>query len=140
LSLTDYSVTREEQLEIGTDLVLEQVNLLLPLDTENPMILTRHPDLIPFEFLKIINVDGFLVDGTLLGIDADILSSYGPGVVVADGSAIQFEKGAMIVTPQPTATVVTAPPTPAPLPTATPVPPLPTAVPLPPTPTPPFNL
>ena len=141
LSLTDYIVTREEQVQVDSDLVLEQVNLLLPQDPENPVILTRHAGLDVGDFLESLSVDGYLIDGSIVGVPADVASSYGLGVVVVGESSIKFEKGALPTPiPVPTLTPVPLPSTPTPVPpTPTLVPtstPVPVATPVPPTPLP----
>ena len=125
-TLSDYTVTELAQTEVASDLILEQVDLLVPTDPEFPMALTRHPDLLTGDYLKSVSVDGFLIDARFLGVPSEFVDAHGAGVLVVSGNSIQFEKGAPpVVAPTPSPTVV--PPTPTPTsiavqPTATPTP------------------
>ncbi|MDO8636117.1 MAG: DUF4382 domain-containing protein, partial [Dehalococcoidia bacterium] len=51
-SLNDYLVMKVGSTKLASNLVLEQVDLLLPLDTKNPIIMTRHPNLSNGDYLK----------------------------------------------------------------------------------------
>ncbi len=84
--------------------------------------MTRHPDLSQGDFLSTLEVDGFLVDGRLLGVPADLTDELGPEVVVATAGGLSYQKGALQI-PAPTPTVIPQPtPGPTPEPVATTVP------------------
>lgn len=124
-SLSSYLVTQMETTKLASDITLEQVNLLLPADPKNSLIMTRHPALVSGDYLKTAAFDGYLIDAQFLGVPSAITSKYNPRVIVVNQSSISFEKGSPPLPAVPTPVTV---PTPAPSPTppssATP-PPLP---------------
>ena len=120
-SLSGYMVSEIERVEVTSDLILEQVDLLLPQDINNPLIMTRHPGLATWDFLKTVAFDGYLIDGKFLGIPGDILAKYGAKVIVVNQTSINYEKAALpVAVPSPVLT---------PTPGVAPVPP-PMSVPL----------
>jgi len=153
-TLEGYLVVETERIPVAEDLTLEQVDLLLPTGTDNPIIMTRHPDLRTGDYLSSVDFDGYLVDGRLLNLPKELLAEHGTGTLVVNAEGIRFEKGVppttppVIATPAPVALPTPIPtptpfamtgPTPAPtapVPSPTPIS-LPTATPvLVPTPTP----
>ncbi len=125
-SLSGYTVVEMPQLQVTPDLVLEQVDLLLPDTQGKPVILTRHPELVTGNYLKTVTFDGYLLDANLLGIPKDFVTRYGVRLLVVNGMALTFDRG--VPTPGPTPTpppVPTPSPTPGPTPTPPPTPGLP---------------
>ena len=122
VELSDYLVAETEPVELTSDLKQDHVDLLLPTNDRDPIVMTRHPDLSQGDFLSSLKVDGFLVDGRLLGVPADLTDELGPEVVVATAAGLSYQKGTLPI-PVPTPTVI-----PQPTPGATPESP-PTAVP-----------
>lgn len=114
-TLEGYTVVETERIRITEDLTLEQVDLLLPMDTDNPIIMTQNEDLRTGDYLRSVDVDGYLVDGRVLNLPQELLIDHGPKTLVVDTKGIKFQKG---VTPLP-------PPIAVPVPTA-----LPKAVPI----------
>lgn len=130
-SLAGYFVAEIERAQVSADLVLEQVDLLLPQDLKSPMIMTRHSTLITGDYLKTVTFDGYLIDAQFLGVPSTLIAKYGARVIVVNRANIEFEKGAPptpstppIATPTPLATTTPLPtptPVPAPIPSPTPV-------------------
>ena len=56
----------------------------------DPIVMTRYLDLPQGDFLSTLDVDGFLVDGRLVGEPAELMHGLGPEVVVAAGRQIRF--------------------------------------------------
>ena len=67
VELSDYLVAETKDVELTSGLELDQVDLLVPTHEGDPIVMTRHPDLFEGEFLSSLEVDGFLVDGRVLG-------------------------------------------------------------------------
>ncbi len=103
VDLSDYLVVETEAVELTSGLALDQVDLLLPTNKGNPIVMTRHPDLSQGDFLSTLEVDGFLIDGRLLGVPEDLTDELGPEVVVAAAGRLSFQKGVLQVSaPAPT--------------------------------------
>ncbi len=98
-----------------SDLVLEQVDLLVPVNKGDPLIMTRRPDLMSGEYLTRVDVDGFMLDGRLLGLSEELLTEHGAGVIVVNASGVAFTKGERpLPTPMPTMTPAPVPTPPVP--------------------------
>ena len=93
VTLSDYAVTEIPAMEIVDDLVLAEVDLLLPTRVGDPIILTHHSSLGTGDFLTSVEVDGYMVNGGLLGISEDLLDQQGAGVIVVNGAGVTFERG-----------------------------------------------
>ena len=98
-TLEGYTVTETERIQIAEHMTLEQVDLLIPSEVDDPIIMTRHPDLKPANYLSTVRFDGYLVDGRLLKVAEDLLNKYGTGVIVVNEQGISYEKS---VPPAPT--------------------------------------
>ena len=118
-TLEGYFVTETARVQLADDLTLEQVDLLLPTDPDNPIIMTRHSDLKTGDYLSKVDVDGYLVDGKVLGLPQELLAEYGPGTLVVNAQGIRFEVG---IPPLPTSVVPTPVAVPTPIPTPVPTP------------------
>ena len=142
--LEGYIVTEMQQIQVSEDLTLEQVDLLVPTDENDPIIMTRHPDLRTGDYISSVEFDGFLVDGRVLNLPQELLGEHGPETLVVNAKGITFEKRVhpappAIATPIPVSAPTSvptptpfAPPAPTVAPVATPTPvPVPTATPIP---------
>lgn len=106
-SLSEYVVTEVDRIELSEGLILEEFELLLPLNDGDPIIMTRHPDLSSGDFLSDVDVDGFLLDERMLGLPEDLIGDYGSGVIVVDASELSYERAVPpALTPIPLATSV----------------------------------
>ncbi|MCI0438613.1 MAG: hypothetical protein L0177_05725 [Chloroflexi bacterium] len=114
-SLAGYVVTETQTIEVTSDLVLEHVDLLVPVNEDDPLIMTCCPDLVTGEYLTRVDVDGFMVDGQRLGLSEELLSEHGAGVIVVNASGVAFTKGeGPLPAPMPTTTPAIAPTPPVP--------------------------
>ncbi len=95
-SLGGYVVNKIDRVQVAPDLTLEQVDLLLPQNPSNPIIMTRDPDLVTGDYLRTVAVDGYLIDGNFLGVPSAVLTQYGARVVVVDRAPMPT------LTPEPT--------------------------------------
>lgn len=116
-NLADYVVVETETIEFTSDLVLEQIDLLVPTNEGDPVIMTRHPELTSGDYLRDLVVDGFIMDGELLGLPEELLRENGASTIVVKSESLTFTKGSP---PVPTALPTVAPvPTPTSLPVFT---------------------
>lgn len=128
-TLNGYTVTETQRIQVAEDLTFEQVDLLIPTNAINPLIMTRHSDLSSGDFLDSVSFDGFFIDGRLVGVPENLLTDHGMGVVVVNEQGISFDRGISSLIPTP---VIPTPPVPLPIPTSTPTTiPTPTSAPTP---------
>ena len=45
------------------------------------------------DYLWTVSVDGFLLDGRLMGVAAEFLQTYGPRIIVVSETSLEFEIG-----------------------------------------------
>ncbi|MBI4306788.1 MAG: hypothetical protein HY678_10765, partial [Chloroflexi bacterium] len=110
-TFASYTVTKLESVQISTDLTLEETLMLVPTDRRDPLVITQRAALSPGDFLSTLTVDGYVIDGRLLKIQAYLLDALGAKVVVVDQEKLTFAKGTAPIV-QPTTTpfpVITIP-------------------------------